>query len=336
VFGVELLPTDDPLGQPMPGRQVVFSGALRRVPAQTILTDFVVDRVFPVQPIGRARPVATLATGRPEGSWCVGARKTYRSGGQAVYLGFRPRDDQAASTGVETRVWFETLCALGAYPASGVFDENDNPSVVSRTGDFLACAFPNGALAVCPHFKDYPENWPGGFFRDQEVDARIMAENPPPDDFFELRDWRVAGQSVTYAGRHAVAWRRDASGALIAFAGHDCVGIEIDGRNYRWSDAPVDIGWHPLAPEQGTERYRPLYRVWCETPGPVRVPLALPTTGLEVWLGAHMPGGRSRRAAQGRAGYGDRTVAFRVEDGALALDIDDTLAGHWLYVVQAV
>jgi len=333
VFGVELLPIDDPLGQPMPGRQVAFSGALRRVPAQTILTDFVVDRVFPVKPIGRAQPVATLATGRPEGAWCVGARKTWRSGGQAVYLGFRPRDDQAASTGIETRTWFEALRALGAYPASGVFDENDNPSVVSRTGNLLACAFANGALAVCPHFKDYPENWPGGFFRDQEVDARIMTENPPPDDFFELRDWRVAGQTVSYAGRHAAAWRRDAAGALVAFAGHDCTDIEIDGQRYQWSDAPVDIGWHPLAPEQATEGYRPLYRVWCGTPGQVRAPLALPAGPIEVWLGAHMPGSRSRRPAQGRAGYGERQVAFRVEDGALALDIDDTLAGHWLYVV---
>ena len=332
LFGAKLLPTRDPLGQPMPCRQIAFNGSLRRVAPQMILTDFVVDRVFPVEPATGGKRVATVATGRPEGAWCVGTRKTFAGGGQAIYLGFRPRDDQAASTGVETRTWFEVLRALGAYPASGKDAHNDNPSVLSRTGDLLACAFANGALAVCPHFKDYPENWPGGFFRDEADDERIMAENPPPDDHFELRDWRVAGQSVTYTGRHAVAWRRDAQGNLIAFAGHDCTGIEIDGRRYQWSDAPVNIGWHPIAPDQRTEHYRPLYRVWCETPGQVRVPVELPQAPLQVWLGAHMPGGRSRRASHGRAGYGERQVPFRVEGGALVFDISEDIAGHWLYV----
>jgi hypothetical protein len=97
----------------------------------------------------------------------------------------------------------------------------------------------------------------------------------------------------------------------------------------------VDIGWHPILPEQRTEKYAPLYRVWCGTPGRVCVPLNLTTDLVEVWRGAHLPwSSKARRASYGRAGYGDCKVDFLVEDGSLVLDIDDETVAHWLYVVQ--
>jgi hypothetical protein len=329
LFGVHTVGAPDPLGLSLPGRQVAFEGALSDVAPQMILTDFTVDRVFPVQPLEGAEPVAAMRTGGPEGARCIGVRKAHPGGGQAVYLGFRPRDDQAASTGVETRAWFDILSALGAYPG------DDNPAALSRGGGLLACAFPNGAVAVCPHFMDYPENWPGGFFRDEEDDRRIVAANPLSDDRLALRRLRVAGQKVSYDGRHSVAWRCDAGGRLIAFAGLGCTGIKLNGRSYRWSDQPVDIGWHPLSAEQRTERYAPLCRVWVGSPGQVRLPLDLPAGDVEVWLGAHMPwGGRPRRAAHGRAGFGERQVTFGVSKGSLSLDVDEDIAGHWLYVAR--
>ena len=193
----------DPFGLPLPGRQVVFSGPLQSVPSQTILTDFVVDRVFPLQTVNGAEAVATLNTGGPQGRICVGTRKPYPGGGQAIYLGFRPRDDQAACTGTEARTWFEVLRQCGAYPASAA-GADDNPSVISRTSDMLACAFPNGALAACPHFKDYPEDWQGGFFRNLEDDQRVTREHPLAPDAIELQDWRIAGQTISYKGQHAV------------------------------------------------------------------------------------------------------------------------------------
>ncbi len=192
-------------------------------PPQLIPSDFVVDRVFPVEPLGGASSVAVLNTGGPEVKRCVGTWRTFAGGGQAVYLGFRPRDDQAASTGVEVRTWFEVLSALGAYPA-----QRQSRHVISRTSELLACAFPNGAVAACPHFRDYPENWPGGFFRDEELDQRIMLDNPPPDNSLALRELRVAGQTVDYRGRHSVVWRCDAAGRLIAFAGFECTGITFE------------------------------------------------------------------------------------------------------------
>ena len=341
VFGVRVRASIDPLGAPLPGRQVDFTGMLKAIPPQGILTDFVVDRVFALQPINDGSeslwdgaPVASINTGGPAGRICAGVHKRHPGGGHAIYLGFRPRDDQSASTGIEMRTWFEILRALDTYPDSATGLE-DNPSVLSRNGDLLACAFPNGALAVCRHFKDYPENWPGGFFRDEAEDQRIIAAHPLADDRIDLHDWRVAGQTITYQGRHAVAWRCDPSGRLIAFAGIGASGISVNGAAYQWADRPVDVAWHPLSASQSTDKCVPLYRVWCGSTGRISLPLPLGNTHIEVWLGAHMPwGNRARKALFGRAGYGEHPIPFTFEEGNLILTIDDETSGHWLYIVQ--
>jgi hypothetical protein len=336
VFGVSVCSSADPLGSPLPGRQVIFDGVLTNVPSQAILTDFVVDRVFSLQPVNSGMRVASINTGGPTGRICAGVYKHHPGGGQAIYLGFRPRDDQSASTGIETRIWFEILRTLGAYPSSadGV---QDNPSVFSRTTDLLACAFPNGTIAVCRHFKDYPENWPGGFFRDVGEDQRIIAAQPLADDGIDLRDWRVAGQTISYQGRHAVAWRCDQAGRLVAFAGIGASDIRVNGVDYQWADQPVDICWHPLAPAQRTAAFVPLYRAWCGSTGRIILPLHLNGARVEVWLGAHMPWGNMVRKAQySRAGYGDRQIPYTIEEGNLILTIDDEMSGHWFYIVQPV
>jgi hypothetical protein len=294
-----------------------------------VLTDLVVDRVFAVQPLDGAECVACVRTGDPGGARCVGTRKAYLGGGQAIYLGFRPRDDQCASTGTEANTWFELLTCLDAYRG------DDNPTVVSRTSPYLACTFANGTTALCPHYRHHPESWPGGFFRDLELDARLMEQNPPPDDTISLDGLRLAGQTVIYQGRHAVAWRRDADGGLIAFSGRACTGIELDGLLYAWAETPVDVAWHPLGAEHAIDGYTPLYRVWCGTEGRVRLPLGLSgEPGLQVWRGALVPAG-GRNAAEGRVGYGYGQVPFSVEEGALALDVDAESAERWLYVVLA-
>lgn len=344
LFGVEVEPTADPLGLAVPARQVRFEGALDALPPMAILTDFVVDRVFPVRGLAGIETLATLQPGGASPALRLATRKTYASGGQAVFLGFRPRDDQAASTGIEARTWFEILRALGAYPGSG--SQDDNPAVISRTTGYLATRFANGTLALCPHYRDHEESWPGGFFRDEKEDAKIMAETPPPDDTIELRDFHLAGQTVTYHGRHAVAWRRAEDGGLLAFAGIACDGITVDGNRVTWADHPVNIAWHPLAPEHATPAHQPLYRVWCEcgelpageSAARMRVPLQLDgAAGIEVWLGAYDPGTTTKRRREnyGRAGYGLRPLPFTVADGSLILEVDEETSGHWFYVVRA-
>jgi hypothetical protein len=337
LFGVHIDPLEDPLGLALPARTVRFHGALSEVAPLTILTDFLVDRLFAVHPLDGVECVADVQLGGAPVSRCVGTRKTYPSDGQALFLGFRPRDDQAASTGTEARTWFEILEALGAYPPSGPDVGNDNPTVFSRSTGYLASTFPNGAIALCPHYRRHEESWPGGFFRDEGVDQRVIEENPPPSDVIDLCNAHVAGQTVNYHGRHAVLWRCDDGGRLIAFSGRSCSGIELDGQAYVWSGQPVDIGWHPLPRRHATRAHTPLYRIWCGSEARVRVPLGLPSVrDLEVWRGAYIPGevSRRRREAHGRVGYGDLVVSYDLVDGNLVLDISEELRDHWLYIVR--
>ena len=336
-FGLECEPTVDPLGLPLPARQVTFGGALARVEPMTILTDFVVDRVFPVRPVDAdVEVIATLRSGAAPEARTIGTRKRYAGGGQAVYLGFRPRDDQAVSTGVEVRTWFELLDALGAYPPSLPGAENDNPTTRSRTSNYVACTFPNGAVAVAPHYRHHEEAWPGGFFRDPALDTEIVRNHPLPADTIDLNNWRVHGHAITYRGRHSMVWRRDHEGRLVGFAGFQCTGIEIDGQRWSWSGQPVDIAWHPLRPEQRTEYVQPLFRVWCGSKGKIEVPLDLGDgSNIEVWLGAALPTlTPGDQKVGGRAGYGERQLALGLQNGRLSLDVDDELAGHWLYLVR--
>ena len=103
---------------------------------------------------GKARPLPPESTTR---QWA-------QIVATATFLGYRPGDDQSQSLGYETRNWFEVLDDLGAYPPTGKFPGvNDKTEQMSRTTPVLACRFPNGSVAIAPHFKDVEENWSGGF-----------------------------------------------------------------------------------------------------------------------------------------------------------------------------
>jgi hypothetical protein len=332
--GVRFGRTADPLGLALPARRVTFEGVLAGVPDQIVMTDFVVDRLFPLELREGVEPVATLRSGGPEGVLCVGARRVVPGGGQVVTLGFRPEDDQSASTGTEIRTWFEILRALDAYPGS------DHPVVVSRTTDYLAATFGNGAIALCPHYRHHPESWPGGFFRDPEVDREVLEANPVPDDAILLDERAVGGQRVGYEGRHAVAWRYS-QGQLVAFSGFGCTGIEVDGTQFAWSETPVDVAWHPLgemyaAAASGEDGPGlPLYRVWVGTTGTVTLPLDLPEGALQIWRGSSIPGDHSSDdPVRLPVGYVADQVDFELEPAGLRLTIDDRTVGHWLYVMK--
>ncbi len=317
LFAVELLKADDPLGEALPGHQVVFQGPLGHLPPMTVLTDFCVDRIHPVKPLKSAQAVAAVD------GWCVGVVRPYKGGGQAVYLGFRPRDDQSASTGQDARWLFEILLALGAYPSSGAFKENDNPSFVSRNGDYLVTSFANGAVAICPHYSRHKETWFGTHARDKQRDQRTLQANPLPDDTIRLEDFRAAGMSVSYTGCHAVAFRASPGGDLSAFAGRGCTGIEINGREHRFSDQPVDIAWHSVLPAHRIVRPSALYRLRCDTPGQVVYPLGLPDGSYELWL-----------VSPHHAGFGEKCLPFSLEEGDVAVEVDQALSGRWMILVQ--
>lgn len=315
LFGARYVPRLD-MGWSAPGRRAEFSGTLAGVEPQIILTDFIHDRVHPVAPSEGALAVAGV------GGRIAGTHRTTAAGGSLTYLGFRPRDDQSASLGYDVRTLFDVLSRLGAYPPTGAFDGgNDNTEYLSRTGAYLCCRFPNGAVSIAPHLRHYEESWPGGFGRRPDEDEQILADNPPPSPVVALDDFQVNGHTVDYEGQGVVTFRVDAAGNLVGFAGHHCTGITVDGRAWRIASTPLSSAfWAPVAFERRVGGGAVAVALFAE-PGEVRIPLAGLPGRVAVLAEGPTPGSRGT------------LVASRVEDDALVITVGSDSVHRWLYIV---
>ena len=250
-------------GEIASGKIVNFKNQFKNVPSQTILTDFLVDRIYPVAPAKGATPVAEV-----DGQTVGVSSKAGK--GMVCYFGFRPRDDQSASLGYETRTLFELLHDVGAYPASGKFGgTNDNTEYVSRNSDYFTTRFPNGTSVIVRHYRTQRENWPGGFSRDAEADNRFLKENPMPTDEVSLQNFKVNGHNINYQGRLTVAFRVNSKNKLMAFNGYHCNAITLDGKNYVFTDKPFER--IVFVPENETCTS---YTFFLTGEGKVRIPLA--------------------------------------------------------------
>lgn len=300
-FGVSCDSTDLH-GLQMAGRRIDFRNELEEVPAQYILTDFVVDNIYPVQPVEGTRPLAFCANDR-----LVGTGK-----GAAYFFGFRPRDDQSASLGYETRTLFEILDRVGAYPPTGTFAGiNDNPEHLSRTSDYFTTRFPNGATVVVRHYRKHRETWPGGFSRDDEKDSLHLLNNPLPPADLQLEHFKVNGHDVSYEGRLCMAFRVGDRGDLLAFEGQDCTGLTIDGKTYSFSTTPVQkIAFAPALDAPDKE-----WKIYVD--GETEVSLPLPA----AFRGAKL------RLENGETG---KNVKFTTKDNSLILKVDEQISGEWL------
>jgi hypothetical protein len=314
LFGVDYAPAQNE-GLIAPGRQVAFEGVLAKVAPQVILTDFLVDRIYPVTPREGTSAVARVR------DLVVGTHRGVGRG-SATFLGYRPRDDQAKSLGYETRNWFEVLDALGAYPPTGRFPGvNDNTEYVSRTTPYLACRFPNGAVALAPHFRETEENWGGGFARNAEEDKKYLEKFPPPPETLRLNDFKVNGHAVTYEGEQAMAFRVDAQGELIAFAGSGATRVTIDGRETVLADQPFgQAAWAPV-PETRRVEGGAVLQVMAYGTGVLRVPAATLPENLDLVAEGSKPGSRGA------------PIPSRRENGALVFTVTPDIAGRWIYAV---
>lgn len=227
-------------GKAASGKIVKFTGLMKDVEPQTILTDFVVDRIFPV--VNENSEVA--ATCNRE---VIGTVRDFPNNGRACFMGCRLRDDQSRSLGYESRNMFEVLNYLGAYPASGTFkNRNDNPSFLSRTGDYFVSSFPNGTTMVVNHYRTHVENWDGNFSRNPEYDAEILKNNPLPTDTIKLYNAAINGHIVSYTGRLSMGFNVK-NKRLCSFYGQQCNEITVDGTKYIFSAGKLnDITFGPV------------------------------------------------------------------------------------------
>ncbi|MBI5832588.1 MAG: hypothetical protein HZB16_09825 [Armatimonadetes bacterium] len=317
LFGVTYEPGLDE-GQLSPGRQVVFEGPLAAAAPQTILTDLLPDRTYPVAPREGAAAVARVK------DRVVGATRRLAGGGTATFLGYRPRDDQSKSLGYDVRNLFEVLVALGAYPPSGRFEGvNDNTEVLSRTGPHLVCRFPNGTIALANHLRDVEEDWPGGFARNAEQDKQYLQRCPAPSLDVRLKDLHVAGHTVTYSGVAPLAFRLDDQGRLIAFACSWADRVTIDGKEHVFADKPLSlISWAPV-PDSRRVPGGALLQARIQGEGVVRLPAAGLPDKVALFAEGPTPGSRGE------------AIPCRLENGALVFATTSATTHRWLYVVAA-
>ena len=260
LFGVKYS-FDSYLGEIAAGRRISFQNSFEKIPEQTILTDFLVDRIYPITPETNVEIIAQsgnkiLGTGLKSGN------------GKVYYFGFRPRDDQSASLGYESRTFFEILNACGAYQGTSKSPMvNDNPTFVSRTTDYLATGFPNNSTVIVKHYRTHAENWDGGFSRSQEADDQALAANPMPSDTMVLKEMKVNGHQVSYNGRLSMVFRTGDNNQLVAFEGRNCKGLELDGARYEFAEKPFQtIAFFPSA-DSGN------YQVLLSGEGKIQLPI---------------------------------------------------------------
>jgi hypothetical protein len=275
-----------------------------------VLTDLLPDFMYPVVP-GEGASVSATLEGRT-----VGTVKEYPSSGRAVYLGFRPRDDQSRSTGRDVATLFDILTRLGSYSEGGA-------EALSRPAGsrYIVNRFPNGAVSLANHMRTLREGWYGSFFRDEEEDAKILQHVELTPDAIELDELELFGRRISYAGKGALTYRLDACGRLDGFAGRNTTGITIGGTVWRFTDTPADIAWLRLADEDLETGVAEAYAVKCSEPCRLRLPFD--GTGTQAaFCGNDLHEVR-------------RSMEFTASRGTTVIDIGRKEQGQWLVVYRS-
>ncbi|HOX39303.1 MAG TPA: hypothetical protein PL033_15080 [Candidatus Brocadiia bacterium] len=231
VFGVDEIMSPH-AGKDVSGCEIRFCGTLESVPAYRLLSHLLPDLIYPLKPAKDTQSVALC------GADIVGTMKKTASGGKAVCLGARPRDDQSGSLSDAPRTLFHLLRALGVYTPDAVgWAEH-----ASNTGDLMAAEFPNGSVGVTHHYYRVIEKWTGGFFRKEGE----KYEDPLlPPVRLQLKGSQLGPYRVSYEGDRVLTFNF-ADGNLIAFSGVNTQGITLNGGEFRFADDPVNLTFAPI------------------------------------------------------------------------------------------
>jgi len=317
LFGVNYKPTIFQ-GEIAAGKTIAFKNNFSTVPEQIILTDFMVDRIYPVELNEGSKIVATIE------NKVVGASRKFGKG-VTCYLGFRPRDDQSASLGKEQRTWFELLNALNVYsPTDSFANTNDNTEFVSRTSEYLTTRFPNGTTIVASHYRNHPESWPGGYARDKAQDEKIIQENPLPDDKIHLKNFKANGHEITFDGRLIMAFNTDQQKNLIAFEGHDCNQVTIDNKiNTFANDKQEYIAWAPIPVDRQIPN-KAFFQIFIKGSGEISIPFSTGRKNIKLF-------------AQGKTlGSKGKEIPFDFKGSCLKIKVTEESFNRWLYLTGSI
>jgi hypothetical protein len=297
------------------GKKIIFSNMLKDIPEQLILTQLMVDRTFSVQIINNNIEKTAYMNNELVGT------KNKNGKGDVYYFGFRPRDDQSASLGYETRTLFEILNTIGAYHSSGKFaGMNDNPDVISRTTRYLTTSFPNGNIVITPHYRNHAETWDGDWQRSPEKDKIALAENPIPSDSIYISDFKVHGHTVSYFGKGLLSFLTDETHALCGFEGSNTNEITVDDTKYQFSDKKQKyIFFSPILPNQQLAK-KAFYIIKLEGSGSIAIPIHNQRTKLALFAEGPVMGSKGN------------PVAFKYKDNLLVIPLNKDIQGKFLYL----
>lgn len=315
LFGVDYKSTPY-LGQIASGQEVVFKNRFKRIPAQVILTGFLVDHVYPIRPRLGTQILSRVGLER----WIVGTEKQ-NVNGQTFFFGFRPRDDQSKSLGYETKTLFDILDLAGAYPSTGIFPNiNDNTEYVSRTTPYLATRFPNGTTVIASQYCTQPEDWLGGFSRNDSVDALALKKDPLPSDTLRLRNFKVNGHEISFNGSLICAFNEDSKGNLISFEGHNCDEVTVDGRTYHFANEKFSmISWAQVSNSEKID-YHAFMKVFIKGNGRITLPVEVKCSEI-----------RFSRIVEGKIHYLNLTDV-KLNPGSVSFTATPRLSGKWIYL----
>jgi hypothetical protein len=313
LFGVNYTPTPY-IGQIASGHEVVFKNSFNSIPDQIILTGFLVDHIYPVEPRNTTEILANV------GRWDVGTKRQNENG-QTYFFGFRPRDDQSRSLGYETKTLFDILNLAGAYRATGSFKGvNDNTEYVSRTSPYLTTRFPNGTTIIAAHYRTQPEDWFNGTSRNDSADALALKDNPLPPDTLELKNFKLNGHDISFNGNLICAFNVDSKGNLISFEGHNCNKAEIDNKEYKFGDNKFSmIAWTNTSKDEGV-KYGAFMKVFINGSGLVTLPADLKSK--EVKLG---------QINDDKINYINASD-LKLSNGLVSFTVTPEISGKWIYL----
>lgn len=307
IFGIRAFGFDR-RGIPAKGQQVHFGG-LKTVKDMPILSDLFPDYIYPVVP-GEAAAVATLA------DQTLGTVKSYPGSGKAIYMGFRLRDDQSCSTGVDVDSLFCLLQEMGCYSEGSC-------EAASRPADrrYIYNRFPNGTVSVANHFRTFPEQaWPWGFYRDAKKDNAFMEHIQMPPHDITLDGQEFCGHRIGYAGEGILTYRYDESAGLLGFAGRNTCGIRIDGKTYTFSSTPADITWGVLEAGLLDPSIRQAYLLKCSQETALTLPFD--ASGMQCCL------------CRNYTLEPTFPLSFTIENGQTRMAISPAEAGQWIVFYQ--
>ncbi|HWE60385.1 MAG TPA: hypothetical protein VHB98_01615, partial [Chloroflexota bacterium] len=173
-----------------------------------------------------------------------------------------------------------------------------------------------------PHLRHVEECWPGGFARDEAEDHAILEHIALPSRALTLRNERIHGRRVDYEGTGAVAFRVDARGALIAFAGSGADRITVDGNETMFAEVGIrEVAWAPVAAARRISGGAVL-QFRAVGAGHIHIPTTADLSGaVTVVAEGAAPGSRGEPAPCAHDG------------GVLTLTITPELSGRWLYAL---